>query len=255
MFAPFPKRKGKSFYSPLMKTWVIPDVHGCLLTLQELLEGLIRLEKDDTLIFLGDLIDRGPDSKGVLDYVMKLQDSGIKITVLRGNHEDYMAKVFVEENKKPVFLKVFGLKTRSAKEWLFHGGKQTMKSFESIKPAEIPQKYLDWIENLEYFVETEKFLIVHAGFNFKNDDIFADKRTMMWARDFEIDPLKVAGRRIIHGHVPVTLEFIFQSVKSSAFPFIDLDNGVYMPEKPGYGNLLALELGSMELVVQPNIDG
>jgi len=237
-----------------MRTWVIPDVHGCLLTLRALLEQLIVLKKDDTLIFLGDLIDRGPDSKGVLDYVMKLQASGVKTIVLRGNHEDYMTRVYRDEISKSAFLKIFGLKTLSAKEWLYHGGKQTMRSFNNIEPAEIPVHYIDWIEKLGYYIEMEKFLIVHAGFNFNNKDIFSDKRAMMWSRDYVIDPEKLGNRRIIHGHVPVTLDFIFQSVNSTAFLFIDLDNGVYMPEKPGYGNLLALDPETMELLVQPNIE-
>ena len=60
-----------------MRTWVIPDVHGCLLTLRMLVEDLIGLRKDDSLIFLGDVIDRGPSSKGVIDYIIKLKEDGI----------------------------------------------------------------------------------------------------------------------------------------------------------------------------------
>lgn len=60
------------------KQWVIPDIHGCVRTLRALIEQLVIPAKEDTLYFLGDFVDRGPDSKGVLDYVMGLKESGIQ---------------------------------------------------------------------------------------------------------------------------------------------------------------------------------
>jgi len=237
-----------------MRTWVIPDVHGCFLTLQTLVEDLIVLRDDDTFIFLGDLIDRGPSSRGVIDFILKLGEGGIKTTVIKGNHEDYMAKVYRGEEAKSGLRKLFGLKSETYKEWLLYGGEKTMKSFGATNVLEIPVKYIEWIESLDLYTEFKNFLIVHAGFNFNNDDIFKDTQSMMWVRDFKIDPAKLGNRKIIHGHVPVTLDFIFQSINSDSFRFIDLDNGVYMPEKPGYGNLLALELNTMELLIQPNLD-
>lgn len=237
-----------------MRTWVIPDIHGCLLTLQSLLEDMIVLQQDDTLIFLGDLIDRGPSSLGVLNYILELKKSGIKVQVIKGNHEDYLAKVYRDELSKSGWRKLFGIKSGSFKEWMLHGGKETMESFKNIPVTAIPVKYIEWIESMDFYLKWENFLIVHAGFNFRNDDIFSDTRSMMWARDYQIDTEKLGNCKIIHGHMPVTLEFIYQSVNSNAFHFIDLDNGVYMHDKPGYGNLLALELNTIELLVQPNLD-
>ncbi len=57
------------------KTWIIPDIHECANTLQLLVEQQIRPDKKDRLIFLGDYIDRGPDSKGVIDFIMHLQET------------------------------------------------------------------------------------------------------------------------------------------------------------------------------------
>ena len=237
-----------------MRTWVIPDIHGCLKTLRTLVEDMIVLRKDDTLIFLGDIIDRGPNSKGVIDYVRKLEGSCSKVCVIRGNHEDYMAKVYREEQEKKGIRKTLGLKSASYRAWLNLGGEETMDSFEVDKVLDIPEEYILWIESLDFYLEWEKFLIVHAGFNFEAEDIFSDTLAMMWTREYNIDPEKLGDRKIVHGHLPVTLEFIYQSINSSSFQFIDLDNGVYMTEKPGYGNLLALELNTMELLVQPNMD-
>ncbi len=76
----------------------------------------------------------------------------------------------------------------------------------------------------------------------------------LWLRDFEVDPKKIGNKKIIHGHVPVSLEFIDISVNNKEYNFIDLDNGAYMTKKEGFGNLVALELTSMEYKVQYNLD-
>jgi len=237
-----------------MRTWVIPDVHGCILTLRTLVEELIALRKDDTLIFLGDLIDRGPDSKGVIDYIRELSQKGIRTLMIKGNHEDYMVKVYRDELSKRGIMKLFGIRSGILKEWMTHGGIETMKSFNARKITDIPIQYIEWIESFRYYLKWNKFLIVHAGFNFKSDDIFTDTQSMMWVRDYTIIPEKLGKYKIIHGHVPVSLDFIHQSIHSDTFRFIDLDNGVYITDKPGYGNLLALELSTLELLVQPNVE-
>jgi serine/threonine protein phosphatase 1 len=237
-----------------MRTWVIPDVHGCLRTLRALVEDLIVLRDGDELIFLGDLIDRGPDSRGVMDYIMELQQTGTPVTVLKGNHEDYLVRVFHDEQNRKGVLKLMGWRSPAFREWMKFGGDTTLAGFGAEGAAGIPAKYIEWIESMPYYVEYRDFLIVHAGFNFREEDIFSDTYAMMWIRDYQIDAEKLGNRRIIHGHVPVTLDFIHQSVTSSAFRFIDLDNGVYMNNKPGFGNLLALELNKMELLIQPNLD-
>ena len=237
-----------------MRTWVIPDVHGCLLTLRTLVEDLIGLKKDDSLIFLGDLIDRGPSSKGVIDYIIKLDEDGINTKVLKGNHEEYMANVFRDEQSKTGLRRMLGMKSVSFKDWMLYGGAATMSSFNAGFVEAIPVRYIEWIESLDFYMQWKNFLIVHAGFNFELDDIFSDTQSMMWIREYRIDPEKLGNRKIIHGHVPVSLEFINQSIYSNSFQFIDLDNGVYMTDKPGFGNLLALELNTMELLVQPNLD-
>ena len=86
------------------------------------------------------------------------------------------------------------------------------------------------------------------------DNPFEDRHAMMWIKEFKVIPEKIGNRKVIHGHVPVSLDFIELLRTSLKFDFIDLDNGVYMPEKDGFGNLVALELTSMEMKVQPNLD-
>lgn len=236
-----------------MKTWVIPDVHGCSATLKSLVETLICPNSDDTLIFLGDYVDRGPDSKGVIEYVRQLSLHLGNVITLRGNHEDYILRV-IQEADEPTFLMRLGFRGKLCREWMFHGGNAFLSSYGLKRASELPENICIWLENLKYYHIYKNFLIVHAGFNFATDTLFEDTNAMLWVRDYVIDNEKLAGRRIIHGHVPMSLEFIYQSIENPDFGFIDLDNGVYMTNKPGYGNLLALELNSMELLIQPNLD-
>ncbi len=170
-----------------------------------------------------------------------------------GNHEDYLVKAYDEEINLKSVLGI-KLKNRKKKEWLFHGGKETMESFQLNDLKEFPKKYVDWMRDLEYYIELEDYILVHAGFNFKSENPFEDTDAMLWLRDFDIDSKKVNNKKIIHGHVPVSLEFIDLSIKNKSYKFIDLDNGCYMHEREGYGNLVALELNSLEYKVQYNLD-
>lgn len=233
-----------------MNTWIIPDIHGYAETLDSLLKQ-IRPAKEDQLIFLGDYIDRGPNSKGVLDMVMSLEQEGYNVIPLRGNHESY----FVEAYHYDFTLKrgLFGKKNGKQKAWFVHGGRETMKSFGTKDLREVPKKYIDWIEKTKLYHLTDDYIIVHAGMNFSIDDPFEDEFSMLWIKDFNVKPEKIGGRKVIHGHTPVSHEFIAEVIEKQDQDFIDLDNGVYMPGRNGFGNLMALELNSMQLIAQPAI--
>ncbi|MGE5425362.1 MAG: metallophosphoesterase [Syntrophothermus sp.] len=236
----------------MRKQWVIPDIHGCLNTLRGLLEEQIRPDKEDELFFLGDYIDRGPDSMQVIDYIRNLETAGYKVIPLKGNHEDFAVELYDAEKNSGSWFKMFSGKKR--RSWDLIGGKETLKSFGVSNLKDIPEEYIGWMRGLRYYAETEKFVMVHAGMNFKIDDPFTDTRAMLWLREYEIQPAKIGNRRIIHGHVPVNMELIVQAVKNSAFRFIDLDNGPYIKGREGFGSLVALELTEMHLVIQDNRD-
>ena len=235
------------------KKWVIPDIHGCAVTLKTLFEDHIKPAADDTIYFLGDYIDRGPDSKGVMDFIMELQRGQAKVIPLLGNHEEYMLKTFHADRERSPFL---GMKTKTGiqKAWEMNGGAETLKSLGIKWPSEIPEKYIEWVKTLPHYLEVDRFLLVHAGFNFEADDPFSDRHAMLWTKDYEIKPEKINFKTIVHGHVPVPLEFIDRTIKSSEQPFIDLDNGVYLTRLDGFGNLVGLELTEMKYVAQPTLD-
>ncbi|MBU1367921.1 MAG: metallophosphoesterase [Bacteroidetes bacterium] len=235
------------------KRWVIPDIHGCAKTLRALVENMIKPGKFDTLYFLGDYIDRGPDSKAVLDYLMELEEQEFQVKFLLGNHEDYCIKAWDEDRSKKSF---FGIKRKMKIQsiWEIHGGKETLESFGATYAGEIPEKYINWMRKLKYYIELDDFVLVHAGLNFKIDDPFTDKEAMIWTREFSVVPEKIRNRKVVHGHVPVDLEFMHHVIQSKAYKFIDLDNGVYIENRVGYGNLIGYELNEGTQLIQTNID-
>lgn len=237
----------------MRKRWVIPDIHGCSKTLAVLIEEQIRPTRYDELYFLGDYVDRGPDSKGVIDYIRKLQEEQYSIVALKGNHEEFVVDLFDSEmqSKNRWFLKYSSTKRKA---WKAIGGKETLKSFNAKSVTDIPSDYIDWMRGLSYYVLLDDFVLVHAGLNFDHEDPFDDKKTMLWTREYTIDPAKINNRKIIHGHVPINIELIHFHLTNRQYHYIDLDNGPYIDKKSGFGNLVALELNSMEMVIQDNRD-
>jgi len=236
------------------KRWVIPDIHGCSKTLKALFEYYINPTKDDELYFLGDYIDRGPDSKGVIDFIMNLAGEGFKIHLIQGNHEETCVKASLEERELISFLGIRSRNTTKA-AWKSYGGKDTMKSFGIKDLCDMPQKYIEWMDNQPTHLMLEDFILVHAGLNFNEDNPLDDEHAMLWTREFSVQPELIDNKTIIHGHVPVSLETIFQlRDRHKQLHYIDLDNGIYMTGREGFGNLVALELNSMELYTQYNLD-
>src|SRR3954452_10553358 len=70
------------------RRFVIPDIHGCSRTFRRLVSEVIRLQAGDELYLLGDMIDRGPDSKGVLDFIFQMRHEGFTVKGVKGNHEE-----------------------------------------------------------------------------------------------------------------------------------------------------------------------
>jgi hypothetical protein len=77
---------------------------------------------------------------------------------------------------------------------------------------------------------------------------------MLWIRDFVPDRDKLGGKTVIHGHVPINLEMIYHLKDHPAYQYIDIDNGIYMVDREGFGNLVAIELNSRDLAIQFNLD-
>ena len=232
-----------------MSRWIIPDVHGCAKTLKSLVESFLKISKDDELFFLGDYIDRGPSGKEVIDYLMDLQSQGYRLHCLKGNHEDYCVQAWEEGHQWHL------IKPEVQRLWERVGAKETFKSFGVKRPREIPQVYIDWMRGLEYYVELENYILVHAGLNFQAENPFEDTHSMTRVRNFKVDFNKTDGRRIIHGHIPVDYSFIDHVIHHQGnYDFIALDNGVFYTDKADMGNLMAFNPDTNELFAQTNLD-
>lgn len=221
---------------------VIPDIHGCPNTFRELIEK-IGLTKEDQLFLLGDYIDKGMDSKGVLDLITELDEAGYQLYPIRGNHEQMLLDITRENN--------YMLKSYAQRERLSNLIEENQDGSFSIK-----QPYAAFLEALPYFFELEDFFIVHAGFNFKAEDPFRDFDEMLWIREFHEDREWVGEKPILHGHTPCYKEVILEAIHNH-YPIIPLDNGCVFSSggaHDSYGNLLCLNLDTFEVVFQPNIN-
>src|SRR5512133_1769215 len=219
------------------RSFVIGDIHGCAATLRRLVDETLRPQPGDGLYLLGDLIDRGPDSKGVLDFIFELRERGLSVSSVRGNHEE----MFLQASDDLYYLNL----------WAANGGLATLESFQADGPGDIPRRYRDFLTSLPFYIMLDDFVIVHAGLNFDTASPFSDTGAMLWTRSPFVDRQRIGGRRLICGHTPVSRTQLEASLESSK---IMLDNGCVFGGRPATGSLAALELENMRVYYQKNID-
>jgi len=181
---------------------------------------------------LGDYIDRGTDSKGVLDYIIGLRSEGFNIIALMGNHEDMMLRA----RNNP--MDTLG--------WIVNGGGATMSSFEVNSVRDIDTCYFEFLESLPKYHIHDNYIFVHGGFNDEIDDPFSDEQSMLWDRRFDYRSPQLKDRIVVHGHRPQKLSDLQESLQHNP-SVINLDTGCVYGESSGFGNLTALEIGKNRL--------
>jgi len=228
------KRLPNTFYNiekiSTGRTLVIPDIHACRKTLNALLMQ-VNLLKNDQLFFLGDYIDRGPDSLGVLDFIINLINNGYNIYPIRGNHEQKLLDFYSDYR----LFKIYD------------------PEFDESDYTQIQlEVYLTFMANLPIYYVINDWIIVHAGLNFEDGNPFTNYKSMMSIRNFTI-PETDFNYKIIHGHTPVSLSVIKHNISINN-PIINLDNGCFYQKDNEYGRLICLDVDSMQLYKQKNID-
>lgn len=220
--------------------YAVGDIHGGKRTFQALLSGL-PLRRGDRLYLLGDYIDRGPDSHGVLDAVLALLDAGFDVRPLLGNHEDMLLR------------NITGDHDAWSANWMEMFGTDTLRSFGVSRPRDIPARHLALLDSLTLIGLEDDFVLVHAGLNFSAENPLTDSVPFhcLWSDCGLPDKAGIGGRTLITGHTVRTLGQIGDSLSS---PRICLDNGAFTKRQPEYGNLVALNLDSRKLIVQPWVD-
>jgi len=212
----------------MRKIFAIGDVHGCYHSLRALLEEQICPSQEDKIILLGDMINRGPDSKLVLDYLITLTESGYQLTCLQGNHE-------------------FKFMMAYQQGWeFFFDFLDTYNSTDLL--VNDVEKYLAFISGMDIFVEEENFILSHIGFNERVKTPSTDTRSLFSDVDIHIE---LTGKRQITGHFPRTLAQI-QSDIASQQAHISIDGGCASSNQRELGYLCGLELGNQQLFYQKN---
>lgn len=222
-----------------MARFAITDIHGCALTLKALVEEQLTLKKDDKLYILGDLVNKGPDSKGVIDYIRQLQKEQYPVACLRGNHDQMLLDAFHKGDKATNL-------SPEEKEL-------TLQSFGIAAYDELPKKYYKFLDKLAYYIELPDYFLVHAGFDFSNKDIFKNKEAMLNIRDYKVNWETLKNKRLLHGHTPTAL-YTIRKASIHNDQRINLDAGCVYYKNAPFGNLVALNLDTMELYIQHNID-
>jgi serine/threonine protein phosphatase 1 len=192
------------------RTFAVGDIHGDLEALFRLLGCLPPLDKDDTLVFVGDYLDRGPKSKQVIDFILSLpRHTPAKLVTLRGNHEDAWLRVV--ERGWDEFIIPAG-----------NGCLATLRSYtdgpvpeeeEVPKPDEImmlrtggffPDEHVAWMQKLPYWYEDARAIYVHAGlpkepYGFPHPKDVDPQAILLWCRE-EAFFREYEGKLIIFGH-------------------------------------------------------
>jgi serine/threonine protein phosphatase 1 len=172
----------------------IGDIHGCLEPLRRLVE---RLPPDEELVFLGDYIDRGPHSAGVVQYLLALAKRR-PCRFLMGNHEQLMMAAVVEPESIP--------------HWLMNGGAPTLVSYGTAPRAwslagdrrAFLGQHHGFYKTLAFYWEDEDTIYVHAGIDVRVADMrLQEPEILLWIREQSYLQAKAwSGKQVVFGHTP-----------------------------------------------------
>jgi len=212
----------------------IGDVHGHYDGLMNLLEN-VTPGTDDQIYFVGDLIDRGPQSSKVVDYVREHN-----YPCVMGNHEQLLLDAFAQNR----------LNGQALQGWLYSGGQATLASYDHN--IELLTQHLEWVRSLPLYLDLGDVWLVHAGLDPTLSIAEQTAEECCWIRDnFHREPTPYfADKLIITGH---TITFTFQDVAPGQIVegpgWLDIDTGAYHPKS---GWLTALDIDN-ERVYQFNV--
>jgi len=192
--------------------YAIGDVHGCYAELRALEAQIIadgaKVDGEKLIVMLGDYVDRGPDSAGVIEHLVRRPPDGFGRICLMGNHE--------------VMMRDFIARPNASASWLENGGADTLQSYgisrdafvatrssqrDNLLQAHIPSEHIDFLESLSWTLSMPNWLFVHAGIkpgvpveSQRPEDLFWIRDDFYRAVD-SLDP-KSVGQKVVHGHTP-----------------------------------------------------
>jgi serine/threonine protein phosphatase 1 len=175
-------------------TFAIGDIHGCLDKLERLIAACEAHADGPPArwVFLGDYVDRGPDSRGVIELLMRRQqEQPGSVVCLRGNHEQMAIMAHADARAMPL--------------WLANSGASTQRNYPETK-GRIVDAHLAWLDALPYCHDDGLRFFVHAGIDLSVPLEAQEDEVMLWMREpflSECDDVD-CGRFIVHGHTPLS---------------------------------------------------
>ncbi|MGH9961149.1 MAG: metallophosphoesterase, partial [Pyrinomonadaceae bacterium] len=187
-----------------MKTFVVGDIHGRCAQLQCLLDMLPRDEASDMLVFLGDLIDRGPDAPGCVEFVSELErNNPDHVRCLRGNHEQMLLD-FIDGTSNIWITPVTG----GERTFEQYAGKtldvRTELDLEEARQTierKIPNEHLEFFRARPFFYEDDYAIYVHAGLDHGKHPSETSPQLLLWTRDLDFYK-NYRGKPCLFGHTP-----------------------------------------------------
>ena len=193
------------------RVYAVGDIHGRA----DLLRGLAtKIEADlaehpvdnPVVVFLGDYVDRGPDSKDVIEFLLDWRPADVECVYLKGNHEEALLNFLAD--------------ARSGSDWRQFGGLETLISYgvpqkilgdkaENLEPAReafaarLPERHLAFLQRLETLVPVGDYLFVHAGIRPNVPIDMQVSADLLWIRDEFLSSTVDHGYVVVHGHTPV----------------------------------------------------
>lgn len=177
-----------------MATYVIGDIHGRPDLLDQLINNLPWDVEQDKIVFLGDLIDRGPDAPGVIERVMELATLNPNVIVLRGNHEQMMLDCLDYGDLQWLIPENGGLAT-------LEGYGFDLSRLQDVSDIQIPDEHIEFIRSLPFYHEDEQAIYVHAGLVPGEHPSETDPDVLVWARNFDFYK-GYDGKLCFFGHTP-----------------------------------------------------
>jgi len=168
-------------------TYVISDIHGRYDLLCDGLAEIASHSKGDScvIVAIGDYVDKGPQSKAVVELLMSRVGKGASLVALKGNHDALMVDALRNPSKMAA--------------WIAKGGDAALASYGG-NPADVPQTHIDWLDRLRLMHVDAYRLYVHAGVDPKIPLDRQDEETLLWKRYPKGCPDGFGRLHVVHGH-------------------------------------------------------
>jgi serine/threonine protein phosphatase 1 len=232
-----------------MRLYAIGDVHGCLEALLDVHEAIAddltrRPVADWRIIHVGDYVDRGPENRGVIEYLAGRAVEDPQMVFLMGNHDE-------------MFLASIDGDANMARVWLSNGGVETLFEYgvdvdvfaerfrnDTPKLPEVPEAHLAFLRGLDLFARFGDYAFVHAGIEPGIALEAQTRQTLLWMREPFLESTQEYDAVIVHGHTPRREVEVRRNR-------IDIDTGAV------FGNrltCLVLEDDSQNLLIGPTLE-